>query len=99
MTKQDCPFCGKKKITDRHIRLCPKKPQDEAESPLVEEKVDLPIPAEISIPEAIPSKQDEVKTLNCPTCGEKSIWLNSLDYRCPKCGDREMKQSLPAGVK
>ena len=94
MAKQNCPFCGKVNIDGRHVRLCPKKPQDEAESPLVKEMVDLPAPSEIPTPET-----SEVKTLNCPTCGEKSIYLNALDYRCPNCGDREKRQPLPAGVK
>jgi len=96
--KQDCPFCGKQKVDGRHRNLCSKNPKNMSESvPEVATPFFEPIvaPSEIPTPEII----SEVRTLNCPTCGAKSIMLNALDYRCPNCGDREKRQPLPAGVK
>ena len=92
MAKQDCPFCGKINIDGRHVRLCPKRPQEEAETPSEAKVVEMVV-AQVATPFFEPL--DEVKTLNCPTCGEKSVWLNSLDYRCPNCGDHEMRRPLP----
>jgi len=93
--KQDCPYCGKVGIDGRHINMCQKNPKNLVVEDVPHELV--PVIAENVTSELIAPTGAE--TLNCPTCGAKSIMLNAIDYRCPNCGDREKRQPLPAGVK
>ncbi len=91
--KQDCPFCGKVSIDGRHIRLCPKKPQDNPEIPSVVETVEL-VAGIVSTP--ILETSEPIKYVECPYCRDReAIPLNSLDIRCPKCGDVQIKASVP----
>ena len=85
-----CEYCGKEGIDGRHINLCSKNPKNMPVDALPLESVPVTI-------ENVTSKLVEPTTerLKCPDCGEAAVMLNSLDYRCPKCGDRELRRPMP----
>jgi len=92
MKKRDCPYCGKKQIDGRHIRMCPKRPQETSS----EEKGEQLLPPEVVMPVAEPLQSVEVNPPEvpkpeermCHLCGKYPVQkLNALDWRCPVCGD------------
>jgi len=87
MKKRDCPYCDKKEINGRHIRMCPKRPQEGQETPLGEESEGLPAKKVIT-PKA-PKSGGKL----CHQCGKQPVQkLNALDWRCPDCGDYEIRK-------
>ncbi len=100
--KGTCEYCGKLNIDGRHRNLCSKNPKNLAVENNIIGLTPVADPLLIGVivpkvPENATSKPVEPTRggLKCPDCGGVAIMLNSLDYRCPNCGDRELRRPMP----
>ncbi len=82
MKKTDCPYCGKKEVTHRHIEAC-KPGTVELVNPVTEQ----PVNPATEVPKQVAPILDGTNYETCQKCTRQTAKrLDHMNWMCPVCG-------------